>query len=71
LSIRAQPIAGVNLPGVNVLAHSSKYDAKEPAGSACSARLEQMEVVLLPFELALGTGAGILLALPKITVAGN
>ena len=44
-------------PGINVLAHSSQHEAEEPAVTASSARLEQVKVVLLAFDGALGTRA--------------
>ena len=55
-------------PGVDMLAHGSEHQAEEPAVAASGASLKQVEVILLPLDGALGAGAGIFVALPKVTI---
>jgi hypothetical protein len=66
-----QAIGGMDQPGIDVLAHGSQHEAEEPAVTASGAGLEQAEVILFAFDGALGTGAGILVALPEVTIPGD
>ena len=58
-------------PGINVLAHSSQYDAKEPTVATSGARLEEEEVVLFALDRAFGAGAHVLVALPESAFSGD
>ena len=56
-------------PDIDVLAHSDQHPAKEPTTvTASSTGLEEAKVILLAFEGSPGTGAGILMGLPKATI---
>ena len=57
-------------PGVDVLAHGGQHEPEEPAITTSGAGLEQVEVILLPLDRAFSAGAGILMALPKVTIPG-
>ena len=54
-----------------MLAHGGQHHPEEPAVTAGSARLEQVEVILLPLDGALSAGAGILVALPRVAIPGD
>jgi hypothetical protein len=47
-----QAVGGVDEPGIDVLAHSSQYQAEEPTVTASGARLK-VEDGLLPSSLSL------------------
>ena len=58
-------------PGIDVLAHGSEHDAKEPAVTSSGACLEEGEVTLFALDRAFGTGTSILVALPERGISGD
>lgn len=58
-------------PGIDVLAHGGQHEPEEPTVTPGGAGLKQMEIVLLALDRAFGAGAGILMALPKVTIPGD
>ena len=58
-------------PGIDMLAHGGQHEPEEPAVTASGAGLKQEEVILLALDRAFGAGAGILVALPKVTIPGD
>ena len=58
-------------PGANVLTHGGEHDAEEPAVAASGAGLKEMEIVLLAFDGAFGTGAGVFVEVPEVAISGD
>jgi hypothetical protein len=54
-----------------VLTHGGEHGAEEPAVAASGAGLAEMEIVLLAFDGAFGTGAGIFVEVPEVTISGD
>jgi hypothetical protein len=54
-----------------VLTHSREHDAEEPAVAASGVSLKEMEIVLLAFDGAFGTGAGVFVEVPEVAVSGD
>ena len=58
-------------PSANVLAHGGEHDPEEPAIAASGAGLKEMEIVLLAFDRAFGTGAGVFVEVPEVAISGD
>ena len=66
-----EAVGAVMEPSVNVLTTGSQDNPEEPAVAAGGFSLEEVEVVFLAFDGALGTRAGILVTLPERTGSGD
>jgi len=69
INARSQSAKGSEEPGIDMLAHGGESKAEEPAVTARGTSLEQVKVVLFAFDRAFGTGAGVGVKLPKVTLS--
>jgi len=59
-----EPVGRVGEPGINVLTAGGQDQPEEPVVATGGLGLKQVKVVLLAFDRAFGTGAGIAMSLP-------
>lgn len=71
LDCSVQAVGSVSNPSAQVLTHGGEHDAEEPAVAVSGAGFKEMEIVLLAFDGAFGTGAGVFVKVPEDAISGN